>query len=70
MRIWNVSQTYFEGTYVDTVIQRAVLSDRNNDRLVVGGRVDRANAVGTSGNAVGHLGRQLPTDGGVVQTLA
>jgi hypothetical protein len=69
MRFCDISHTRFKGTYVYTVIQRAVLGDRDNDGLVVGGRVDRADAVGTSRDAVGHLSRQLPTYGGVVQTL-
>ena len=43
-------------TYVDGIIERPVLSDRDNDRLVVRGRVDGRQFVGTSRKAVRYLG--------------
>lgn len=56
-------------TYVDAVIERTVLGDRCDDRLVVGGRVDCAGTVCTSREAVSHGSRQLAAHCTVVQTL-
>jgi len=54
-------RTYGKGgveTYVDTVIQRAVLSDGDDGRLVVGGSVDGAQPVCGGGKTVRDVSGQ------------
>ena len=42
-------------TYVDGIIERPVLSNRDNNRLVVRGRVDGRQFVGTNGKTVRYI---------------
>ena len=56
-------------THVGAIIERAVLSNVDENRLVVRARVDAADSVGTSGQAVRDFGGQDTTLSLVVKTL-
>ena len=56
-------------TYVYAVIERAVLSNSDENRLVIRARVDAAHTVETSRQATRDLGGQDVIDGHVVETL-
>ena len=56
-------------TYVYAVIERAVLSNGDENRLVVRTRVDAAHSVGTSRQASGHIGGQEATYGRCVESF-
>jgi len=54
---------------VDNVVKRSMLSHRHKARLVVGGRVDRAELVGPCGEPPSNGLGQDSVDGGVVDAL-
>ena len=57
-----------EATYVNLVIEGTVLSDGDEDGLVVGSSVDGRGAVDTSGEATSDGRREDTVDGRIVQT--
>jgi hypothetical protein len=56
-------------TYVYAVIERAVLSNGDENRLMIYARVDAAHSVGTSGQATRDLGGQDAILGCLVKTF-
>ena len=62
---WNVAKT----THVDHIVDNSVLSDGDNNRLVVGGRVDRAQTVKAFRQPSGHVRRENTIDGLTVDTF-
>jgi len=56
-------------THVYTIIERAVLSNVNENRLVVRARVDAAHSIGTSSQAAWYLGGQDTILGLFIETF-
>ena len=56
-------------TYIDGIIERPVLSNGDNNRLMVRSRVDGWQFVNTSGETVGNIGGKKPIDSSIVQSF-